>query len=685
MKKRRSKVFAIIMVMMMLIGSVSFSYATQESSDSNAGNSTSNEQNVNNGSAKSDNDTAKQGESSNDGNQAAQESEGTSDQSKNTDSDTNLSSLDSDSEDNAEATAYAVFDSSTGTLTFKKGSDIPEATDTTKVFTGVEDTSKSIPWEGIVDDVIKVVFQDTISPKTTSGWFIGMNNLKTVENLKRLDLSKCTDMSFMFSGCSSLTSIDLSGIDASKATDISDMFSYCDSLKSVNLKGLDISNATNLESMFEDCNSLESIGFSEVNASSVKNVTWICEDCYELTTVIMPSCAPTSMDDMFNKCYALGTIDLSNLDCSGATSYSGAFSNTSIHEAKLGESFSFGKSELPSSGLWYKEGSDKRYTASELAKEYDGATMAGTYLVDCDESVYITSDYLPLDGADHASANVRDAKTSLRVGYAYCTNRKVGFSSKQHVKKGYEVSNNDEYLKWLDPNTEANRDSSINLYEAISTVLYYGFGSVNASLTNEDKSLQEACEIDDEAAVGITQDAIWYYSDGIESSSDYDGNEKEYYLALTGRSSEYNLTYDSIPNAAKFKLEVLSEDGKVGTSQNLVMLTFSQKIDGNITDDANKDTTDDSNKDSSGDTIKTDTDSNGTITNDSTKDSSTDTIKIVTNSNGINDSNNSSTSDSDSVANTGDNTPIGILFGLMGIAALGGVFVALGKRRKEQK
>ena len=34
---------------------------------------------------------------------------------------------------------------------------------------------------------------------------------------------------------------------------------------------------------------------------------------------------------------------------------------------------------------------------------------------------------------------------------------------------------------------------------------------------------------------------------------------------------------------------------------------------------------------------------------------------------------------------TGDNTPIGILFGLMGVAAIGGAFAAFGKRKREQK
>ena len=39
----------------------------------------------------------------------------------------------------------------------------------------------------------------------------------------------------------------------------------------------------------------------------------------------------------------------------------------------------------------------------------------------------------------------------------------------------------------------------------------------------------------------------------------------------------------------------------------------------------------------------------------------------------------------DKTSKTGDNTPIGMLFGLMAIAAAGGGFAAFGKRRKEQK
>ena len=60
---------------------------------------------------------------------------------------------------------------------------------------------------------------------------------------------------FMFYGCSSLNSINLSSFNTSKVTNMSFIFLDC-SLNSINLSSFIISNVTNISGMFYNCFSL---------------------------------------------------------------------------------------------------------------------------------------------------------------------------------------------------------------------------------------------------------------------------------------------------------------------------------------------------------------------------------------------------------------------------------------------
>jgi len=62
----------------------------------------------------------------------------------------------------------------------------------------------------------------------------------------------------MFSGCSKLASIDLSGLDTSSVTDMDSMFSGCSKLASIDLSGLDTSSVTDMDFMFSGCSKLAS-------------------------------------------------------------------------------------------------------------------------------------------------------------------------------------------------------------------------------------------------------------------------------------------------------------------------------------------------------------------------------------------------------------------------------------------
>ena len=81
--------------------------------------------------------------------------------------------------------------------------------------------------------VTKVVFDASFKvfrPTTTENWFYKLSALTTIEGLENLKTSEVTDMSFMFYGCSSLTSLNVSNFNTSSVTNMSDMFAGCSSL-----------------------------------------------------------------------------------------------------------------------------------------------------------------------------------------------------------------------------------------------------------------------------------------------------------------------------------------------------------------------------------------------------------------------------------------------------------------------
>ena len=97
------------------------------------------------------------------------------------------------------------------------------------------------------------------------------NNNKLEIKLKGID--NVTNMSYMFSRCSSLSSLpDISKWNTSNVTDMSGMFVGCSSLSSLpDISKLDTSNVTNMGYMFIGCSSLSSLpDISKLNTSNVK-------------------------------------------------------------------------------------------------------------------------------------------------------------------------------------------------------------------------------------------------------------------------------------------------------------------------------------------------------------------------------------------------------------------------------
>ncbi|HCV3199859.1 TPA: InlB B-repeat-containing protein [Listeria monocytogenes] len=166
------------------------------------------------------------------------------------------------------------------------------------------------------------------------------------------------------------TSLDVSNLDTSNVTDMFGMFSYC-AATSLDLSNFDTSNVTNMEAMFYDC-AATSLDVSNFDTSNV-----------------------TEMRTMF--CYsAVTSLDVSNFDTSNAITVDMLYASQ-LQNLTLGSRFQFfGQSAnlinpTPTAkytGKWQNVGTgtvDRPKgsfvgTATELMTQYNGSTMADTYV-----------------------------------------------------------------------------------------------------------------------------------------------------------------------------------------------------------------------------------------------------------------------------------------------------------------
>ena len=90
-------------------------------------------------------------------------------------------------------------------------------------------------------------------------------------------------MSFMFDGCSKLTSLDLTPLDTQNVTNMRGMFYDCSGLTNLELSSLNTSNVTNMRGMFYDCSGLTKLDLTSLDTSNVTDMSGIFSDCSKLT------------------------------------------------------------------------------------------------------------------------------------------------------------------------------------------------------------------------------------------------------------------------------------------------------------------------------------------------------------------------------------------------------------------
>lgn len=143
------------------------------------------------------------------------------------------------------------------------------------------------PWEAYNDQITAISIEGECNFKgSINNAFGGMPALKTAD-LSGLSLLQIQDMGFLFSRCRQLESVTFNSNCESSVRTFAYMFEGCTSLKSVDMSGVDCDGwaVESLKHMFDGCTSLEKVDVSGMAAGQF-----------------------TEMEGMFNGCTALRSI-----------------------------------------------------------------------------------------------------------------------------------------------------------------------------------------------------------------------------------------------------------------------------------------------------------------------------------------------------------------------------------------
>lgn len=170
-----------------------------------------------------------------------------------------------------EPTAKAVWDANAKTFTFYydentyEGEGITQYALTTAKKYDTKEAWDSADWKSQAE---KVVFDESFKackPGSLNSWFSDFSSLTTIEHLDYLDTTGADYAFYMFSGCSSLTSLDLSSFDTTKLR-ARELFKGCSSIEVLDLTSF--TNVLDIRSMFNGMTKLRTIIVTELFALS---------------------------------------------------------------------------------------------------------------------------------------------------------------------------------------------------------------------------------------------------------------------------------------------------------------------------------------------------------------------------------------------------------------------------------
>ncbi len=186
--------------------------------------------------------------------------------------------------------------------------------------------SNNPQWYNTVRSLVtNVVFESSfadVSPNSTRCWFRDCSLLENISGIGNLNTDAVTNMGYMFSGCTTLPSLNLAGLNTGAVTNMEYLFSGCAALQNLTLTGMSTATVTTMQYMFNGCSSLSSLDLSGFNTEKVQNMAYMLQNCSSLSSANLSSFnteRTQSMAYMFSGCSNLTELQLSSFNTSNVS------------------------------------------------------------------------------------------------------------------------------------------------------------------------------------------------------------------------------------------------------------------------------------------------------------------------------------------------------------------------------
>ena len=191
------------------------------------------------------------------------------------------------------ATTYseyvADYDATNSTLTFKKiTSDKLEGLDLSRMAIVNDGQTMKDMCTNNYSSIKNIIFDEsfkTYAPTSLREFFKNCKALETISGLENLNTANVTDMNYMFSGCSALTSLDLKNFNTENVTDMYNMFDGCSDLTSLDLTNFNTTNVTYMYNMFDGCSALTSLDLTNFSTANVECMQEMFKGCSTLQSI----------------------------------------------------------------------------------------------------------------------------------------------------------------------------------------------------------------------------------------------------------------------------------------------------------------------------------------------------------------------------------------------------------------
>ena len=223
----------------------------------------------------------------------------------------------------------ATYESSTQTLTFKEN--VGETLPSNSAWVEDKMTVAGIKRNFENGTIVHIVFDksfSTYTPTSLYKFFCYLSELEIITGLEYLNTANVTDMSYMFYGCSKLTSLDVTNFNTANVTNMSSMFSSCLSLTSLDVTHFNTAKVTNMNKMFCNCSALTSLDVTKLNTANVTDMSYMFYSCSKLTSLDVTNfntANVTNMSSMFSNCLSLTSLYLTNFNTEKVTNMSRMF------------------------------------------------------------------------------------------------------------------------------------------------------------------------------------------------------------------------------------------------------------------------------------------------------------------------------------------------------------------------